>query len=379
MSKCDIFVELDEPNRRYGAGDTVRGKVRVVVDDACKCDALKIELRWQTHGRGNQTGVIRERDIPFQGKWSAGAEHVYPFELAVPNGPHSYHGHYLNVDWYVRATADIPWAVDPKAELDLLVGPGPQTDPDTYANTDQAHGGLSKARAESDASASTHFWLLFSLPFIGMGLFFTFRTFSGDATGETDFMGGILGLGCTAAGLSLAYLAVRNSLAQRKLGHVVMVWPREVLEPGRQLPLELRINASARDRLNAVKATLICRERVVSGSGTNRTTHTEEVFRETAVFEEVADADAAGPGRLAMRATPRLPDGAPPSFYADDNELIWLLDIHVDVEKWPDWQREFVLDVRPAPGADALPGAGPDKPASEARSDEPELEAGVVW
>ncbi|MCP4500914.1 MAG: hypothetical protein GY822_13215 [Deltaproteobacteria bacterium] len=37
------------------------------------------------------------------------------------NGPLTYRGELLNVDWFLKARADIPWALDPKAELVFVV------------------------------------------------------------------------------------------------------------------------------------------------------------------------------------------------------------------------------------------------------------------
>ena len=53
-----------------------------------------------------------------------------------------------------------------------------------------------------------------------------------------------------------------------------------------------------------------------------------------------------------MEGTHRLPDDAAPSFYADDNELLWL------------------VEVVPAPGNDTLSGE---------TTNQPELEEGAVW
>lgn len=60
-----------------------------------------------------------------------------------------------------------------------------------------------------------------------------------------------------------------------------------------------------------------------------------------------------------------IPKDSPASFYADDNELSWLIAVHIDVARWPDWTRELYLDVRPN-GV----GVTPDQPQSEP---EPEL------
>src|SRR5262249_28489102 len=49
--------------------------------------------------------------------------HSLPFRVKLPHGPISYRGELLHVDWYVRATVDVAWAIDPKTEQIINVGP----------------------------------------------------------------------------------------------------------------------------------------------------------------------------------------------------------------------------------------------------------------
>ncbi|WP_168210549.1 vacuolar protein sorting-associated family 26 protein [Persicimonas caeni] len=362
MSKCTILVELDDPTRQYVPGDLVSGEVHVTVDSDCKCDALMVELAWETHGRGNHAEGVSTLDIPFQGTWSAGDEHTYPFRFTVPNGPYTYHGHYLNVDWYVRARADIPWAIDPKGKADFLVGPGPKTDPASYINTDEWHDGLDTKQAPSAANAGCLFF--FGMVFGGFGVFMMMMILATGGDAGASVMAALGGLVFLAIGGSMMFAAVRNPLAQKKLGTVEVTLPDEVLHPGNSLPVTVTLDADARDDITIATATLMCRERVVSGSGTNKSTHTEDILVEPLELEETAGAPG---GRMVLEALHRLPQDAAPSFYADDNELLWLVEVHVDVPNWPDYKEERFFEVRPGVGR----GAGEEK--------KPALEAGAVW
>jgi hypothetical protein len=54
-----------------------------------------------------------------------GTQHTDPFEFTLPKeGPYTYHGKNLNVDWQLEARSDIAWARDPVAREDILVTPG---------------------------------------------------------------------------------------------------------------------------------------------------------------------------------------------------------------------------------------------------------------
>ena len=69
MAKCDLVVELDEPDRVYHSEETVQGKVHVDVDSDVKCSGLVISCGWKTHGRGNVAmGKAEETVFPV---WTA--------------------------------------------------------------------------------------------------------------------------------------------------------------------------------------------------------------------------------------------------------------------------------------------------------------------
>ena len=63
--KCQLAVQLDEPERIYQGGDIVRGVVTVNVQSKVKCKKLTIEAGWATHGRGNVDSSISETATEF--------------------------------------------------------------------------------------------------------------------------------------------------------------------------------------------------------------------------------------------------------------------------------------------------------------------------
>ena len=111
---------LDRADRRYRIGEVVAGRVEVRVDADCTCNGLEVTRLWATHGKGNRAQGAEESQTLFTGTWRAGETHDYEFRFTIPPGPLTYHGEYLNVDHYIQATADIPWAFDPSAEEELL-------------------------------------------------------------------------------------------------------------------------------------------------------------------------------------------------------------------------------------------------------------------
>ena len=124
MSKCELEIVFDNDKREYHVGDTVKGKVNVKVNASCQCDKLTLDHQWRTHGRGNRAQGRVDSENLFSGQWDTPGTYAYPFELILPAGPLTYRGHHINVDWYLNARADIPWAIDPKAEEEVILTRG---------------------------------------------------------------------------------------------------------------------------------------------------------------------------------------------------------------------------------------------------------------
>ncbi|MCP4220745.1 MAG: mechanosensitive ion channel, partial [bacterium] len=130
MSKCDLKVVFDRADRVYHPGETISGNVEVEVNKDVKCNALKIEMRWQTHGKGNTDFEIMAETEEPEMEWNAGSMLRFPFRFKAPKMPLTYHGHFLNIDHYIRATADIPWAIDPKTSEEFILKPGESSERD---------------------------------------------------------------------------------------------------------------------------------------------------------------------------------------------------------------------------------------------------------
>ena len=117
MSKCDISIEFDAENRTYRGGETVSGRVLVEVNKDLTSNGIKLIHFWQTHGYGNtDAGERVEEMLDTDSQLFAGEVRTYPFSFVADRQPLTYHGHYVNIDHYVRVEVDVPWAIDPKLE-----------------------------------------------------------------------------------------------------------------------------------------------------------------------------------------------------------------------------------------------------------------------
>lgn len=347
MSKCDLYMVFDREDPTYQIGEEVVGAVRISVNKDSACKRIFLRKEWRTHGRGNRDhGGREEIDLTAgeQVHLRAGEEKNLAFRFPVPNGPVSYHGHYLNVDWYARVQVDIPWAADPKVEKEFLVVPGPE--PGSVEQGDVRSKGVDLTTA--NLSAAKGCFALFGLVFVlaglstmGVGLFMI--PTEGGWVGKAVFAG--IGMLFTLVGLGIGWFAMRNKLARRKLGEVtVETEPRDV-RPGQTLVTTVRCAPQVGTRLESISATLRGNEVAVSGSGTNRSTHTHEIQQDRQEQTWPRTPCTGQPLQVSFSHT--VSEDAPATFMADDNQVFWTLVVQIKLKGWPDWANTFPVTVRP--------------------------------
>lgn len=341
MAKCELNVVLDRPDATYAAFEPIKGRVEVLVDGDCRCDGLTLTAQWFTHGRGNEARGDGEKVELFKGEWKAGELLQYPFELHGLDGPLTYHGHELNVDWRLVAAADIPWALDPKGEREVVLVRG-DAKPDRVNQLIASEGRPTQATRLAPA-CGVIFGLVFALP----GLFVMGAAVVAIANGE---LGAVFGLpfgGIFAAvGVFIAFMSMRNSIASRRLGKVDLGLAPGTVRGGEVVRVHLGFRPPKDVTINAIQATLVGLEEVVRGSGTNKKTYKHELHREQVTLMEKKHLHRLED--VGLDAALTLPKDAPPSFNASSNELKWSVTVDIDVEGWPDWSLEEPLIVLPA-------------------------------
>lgn len=348
MSKCELSFELDRQPATYRPGQEVRGRVLVRVDATCRCEALEISLGWRTHGKGNRDqGTPRtERLGPFD--WGAGEQHQHDFTFKLPNGPVSYHGQYVNVDWYLKASADIPWAIDPNVETELLLEPAPveKTAAPSYRGAPQAvTAPLVQAPQASNAGITPAGMLVVMILVLG---FFAYALWPFvDSQGRVLWLRvGILTFGALIAG-RIAWPLLRNAAAKRKLGDVRLELLPAATTRGETVTVKVTIRPQRRATIRGVNIELLGEEVAVSGSRSHRQTHRaclHRVVLPVGVGERalLAGEDASFEGCV------ELPPDAAPTFHSTDNKVQWTATAHVDIPAWPDLREERELIVWPS-------------------------------
>ena len=326
MPKCDLSIELDDPSFIYGGGEKISGTLRVTVDKDVNCKGLVVTSGWRTHGRGNVTSGTTQTETLFEGQWRAGDKIEYPFELQIDDWPPSYHGNYLNVDHYIDARAKIPWGFDPKASQAFLMRP-------TCGPEGAAAEKPTDLTSKIGCILGTVFMAIFAAIFIG-----------GFAIGGMPLPILLVFLLIPLAGATFFF--VRVFLPKYLLGSVECSLTPEQVSPGDVVRGELLIRPRKNVSINAIKMTFRASEKVVSGSGTNQTTHTNVFFEKETTLQGESILQAGQEHRVPLSV--ELPGDAPYSIKLTHNELIWSTFLRVDIPRWPDWTKALPISVVPS-------------------------------
>jgi hypothetical protein len=345
MSKCDLTITLDREPPHYAPGEKVSGKLTVGVNEPCRCDALTVDLLWRTHGKGNKDAGTPNHELLGTFDWTPGEMHEHAFSFTLPQGPVSYHGHIVNVDWYAEARADVPWAIDPKAQQDLLLLPLPARSEASAAyragprRVAQPH--VIGDRARKDSPKVKIFVVVVMLAFF---LFFFGSQLVVDGSPNVILMGFfVVLLGFSA---KILWSDVRNFAAKQKVGELKIETDPAEATRGESLRVRAWFVPRSEGRVKRVWATLQGEEVAISGSGTNRTTHRHPLGK---VESEMCGAMAfVREQPIDLVCELRVPEDAAPSFRSGDNRVEWSVVVHVDIEGWPDLEQAVEIDVYPS-------------------------------
>jgi hypothetical protein len=364
VARCDLKVVLDGVDDQLRAGETVTGRVEVETDQAVTVDPLTVELAWRTHGRAKPVSGTAAGVTLFEGEITG--QRFYTFELPVPAGPYTYHGRHLNVDWTVRARADIPWKLDPKAEAPVAVLPARRDDeaaPEPIQSPEPAPEGVSsiapdpRPRPALPPAASPRalvgrgcISLPFLLPGLAMswfGLSAVFRHWFGDGAGELDgnmvvlsFMGPPFAL----AGAILLFAAYSKWRSARRMGDVTLELDRHQVRRGETVEWRLALTPKRQLDLLAVKGWVEAEEGTTRGTGTDRSTLRHPLVKHEMTLSPARRLLAGEP--FEVRGSFQIPDDAPLSFGVPNNAVAWTVHCVVMVDLatgWDGFQRFAVI------------------------------------
>ncbi|NNM07414.1 MAG: hypothetical protein HKO65_20140, partial [Gemmatimonadetes bacterium] len=325
-----LRIEFDRADRTYRVGETVAGKVLVGSPRGDQCKVVRLKRFWRTHGKGNvdkgEPTVTRLHTGPL----STDRLHQFEFEFPAPARPFTYHGRFLNVDQYVEVHVDLPWTRDPRRleEYVLLPGRPSAPAPSLLEHRENPVEDLVPGCSAAIGSIALVVGLIAFASVGAMGLLFLL-----------------------AAGFF--FLPYFKTLAKKRLGRASAFLTSLVVDPGGEAEVEVRVFPGKTTRMNLAVLELQAREVCVAGTGSNRRTHSHEIFKGAASLSGPGTLEG-GKSRL-FKGSVRIPKDAPVSFKGGANKILWEAKVKLDVPNWPDWVKKIPLVVWP--GEDLLPGA----------------------
>lgn len=323
MAKCDLSIELDEPDAIHLGGGKITGTVHVRADAEVNCNALEVKTAWATHGRGNVTKADVASAVLYEGAWRSGEENSYRFELPVAHWPPTYHGFHLNVDHRVDARAKISWSFDPKASTTFTVRPI-KVDPNVAGSN----------VIELKGPVLLVFMTVFSL--ITFGVVFAVSVKFGPWAWL--FFAGPMAI---AAGLVLY-----KWLPKWVLGDVKCDFVSDKASPGQSILGELVIQPNKKISIAGASVEVVGSERCISGSGSNTTTHRHTFHTQSLTLAESMTLSPGQPQRFPIELP--IPVDAPLSINLSSNMLSWEVSVRVRLASWPDWKRSTKIQVVPS-------------------------------
>lgn len=353
MAKCSLRIELTEPDRVYQPGETVTGIVHVDVDSDVNCKGLEIKSGWKTNGKGNVSSGQAESITPFVGTWKTGDQEAYPFELSVADWPPTYHGTYLNIQHAIDARAKIAWAFDPKASATYSMIPAGAPDSvDVAPKAKQING-------------------IFGCFIVGLIAMMVVVPLAFALT--NPIVGGVLFVIAVVVG---GIYFIKKVMPLLVLGKVDFELTSTRVSPGESTTGTLQMMPRRGVQITAVTVELRGREVCVSGSGSNRTTHTHELMKHTLTIAESVRIEPEQKTDLPIKI--RIPDTDAYSCDLGDNKIVWTANFRIDIPRWPDYRESISLEVVPSGQVVSSPPNDPHVETSPQPTSDPESGAGEI-
>ncbi len=323
MPNCTLKIELAGDQDFAEPGGELDVIVHVECDQKTKCKGLTLKRYWCTHGKGNRAEGGKRVEELFRGEWEPGT-YSYPTTIAFPKGPTSYHGKAINVDWYLEARADVPFSFDPKAERMVLIvdgsAPRPYVAPDVWAPVPiKMKAGMAGCMIPSFIGLAIAGYLLYA---------------------DHPIWAGILAL----LSVSLFAGAVKARAAVKAVGSVALELHPTGVAPGETFHAMLELQPNTPIEFKSITMEVATTEEATSGSGTNTTTETEEVFQRV---EEVAtNLQLDGLDPFEHEASFKLPVTVPVSLDVSDNEISTVFTLRLEPVNKPELTYTKVVPVQ---------------------------------
>ena len=356
MAGITVNIILDKTDKTYKGGDTIAGRVRVVVAEDVRTAALIAVLyckgysEKKTRIAGSEIARM-EREIEetnlFKGSWTPG-EYTYPFSYTAPSGPRTYKGHVFDITWHIGAKARTSREKDKdvKAEVSIILLPGKRA-----SQIERGKGAKEVVHRQSARSLIGCFGFSIALFIIGgivAWIYSPFAETAGDVEG-VFFFGGIIPL---LLGLLLIIGVTYQALINKRIKKVEVKLGSGLASPGEKVPCSITFEANIPFEIQKISAVLTGEE-VVDFRSPSRG---KGQFRKYALQESRQELP------LAVRRVPVkvpyeirgevvIPEGLPYSIDLMDEgkgmALTWEIEFIIEMKWWPDWRHIETIVIQP--------------------------------
>lgn len=329
MAECELEIRFDRADRTYRGGEPISGEVVVRTRGVVPCRRLVVERFWETRGKGTRNRGRKTAIELFGGEWRTPGPHRYPFTFKAPSYPPTYHGRALHVEHLVAARADIPWAPNAlKEEKFEVSGEG---DGDGAMEAAMAPAGHPIGQPATFGPLAQGCGLMAGIGLIVIGI-------------PLCAIG--VGILLIPLGVYIVYRMLRNTIAETRLGRVSIDLGRGGrVCPGEAMPVKIAFTAAADLTLTGITAILTCKELCSSGSGKNRTTHTQVLHDQTIVLAPAQTINAKR--AVAVSGSIPFPPDAAYSFASADNRVVWDVEFRIAQRGWGEWRQKRLVGVMP--------------------------------
>lgn len=367
MAVSSLDITFDAPEANVHPDEALTGRIHVEAAGDCQCRSLEIARYLEVRGPDETERASEETAELFSGRWEEGRTYSYPFSLSLPNGPYSYEGRDLQLEWFaeVRVRLDSGEPVDRRRELTLDATAGPVDAPyrigdaQALVNRDlEPDVELEDVGLKARLPTRTRGMVLLTLA--GLGLIGAVLELWSVGEWITDreipcFLLLLLA-GMGGYGALIIYNSYRERLRHQTLEDVVVDLDR-VVAAGETSQGRIAIESpSAPGHIRSAKATLICREK--SGTdGQGGPSRSTIVHRDEQVVDDSRDRRISKGEPVDLEFALAVPADGPPSFHGAEHRVEWTAVVQLDVDGWRDWTETIPMTVAPV-GQEAMTREG---------------------
>jgi len=337
MSRCEISIDFDRPNRQFQGGETITGSVHVVANQALTYDSITLTGFWRCHGYGLPvTKEFHGASIGGEAHLGAGERRSVPFSFEAPADPVTYHGMELNLDHYVSVEVDVQHGNIQECTEPYQLTPG-------MAPSGSSRQSQGPSRADSDMKSKQGWAFSLVMVVIAMGSFLIAPIFG-------YFFFGIV---------VLSWL--HTLLFRGQLKSVVVTTPKAVLATGEDYTVTVSCTPRMGLSLKGIRVKLRCLEQSMdhplhmeADAVTGPTEIRQEVYADDKLYCEGAVLPAGQ--RFTTEIRGRIPQKGAYSFATAHGDVwedrvcavSWELQVSISTRLFASWTGTIPIDVVPS-------------------------------